>query len=613
VSDDLLNHYNRELSYLRHLAGEFADAYPKIATRLRLDGGGLTQDPHVERLIEAFAYLNARTRLKLDDDFPEITDALLGALYPHYLAPVPSMTIAQLALDPGQAEMTSGYAVPAGALLETEPVQGEPCRFRTSYPVTLWPMEVRQASLSRPPFNAPKARVPDRAAAMLHLTVGCWSDAVQFADLTLRSLRFFLRGQPQHVGPLYELIFNNTLAIALARAPRDPEAVPLDLANLRPVGFGRDEGLLPFSARSFLGYRLLSEFFTFPTKFHFFDLAGLTPAALRGIGSQLEVFLFLDRAAPELERNVSADTFRLGCTPLVNLFRQRAEPIRLTQADWEYRVVPDARRPQATEVYSIDRVTSTSPDGEVEEYQPFFSTHHAEDLTQPRRYWHAVRRPAGEAAGRVDHGTEVYLSLVNLEMQPRAPADWTVDVETTCLNRDLPHQLPFGGGQPRLQLIEGGALVSRIECLTAPTPTLRPPRRHGAMWRLISHLTLNHLSITDQGQGAAALCEILKLYDFTDSPETRGMIEGVRNVSSRRQVARVSGEGGGGICRGVEVTLHLDPARFAGGLFLFASVVEHFLGLYASINSFTRLVVTVQGREGVLKRWPPRAGEKVIL
>jgi type VI secretion system protein ImpG len=612
VSEELLPYYNRELSALRRLGAEFAEAHPKIASRLRL-GEHSSEDPHVERLIEAVAFLTARIRHKLDDDFPEITDAILGALYPHYLAPVPSMAIVQLDLGAGQAEMTGGYLVEAGSGLETEPVQGEPCRFRTCYPTMLWPIEVTQAGLYPPPFPAPETPASASATAVLRLVLRCRSDAVSFASLPLGSLRFFLRGEAQHVCPLYELILNNTLEVALASSPRQPTPVLLPRTCLSAVGFERDEGMLPYTARSFLGYRLLTEFFAFPEKFHFFDLSGLDARALGRIeGPQLEVYLFLNRSLADLEKNVDADTFQLGCTPVVNLFQQRAEPVQLSHTGWEYRVVPDARRPLATEVYSVDRVSAVSPDSEEVEYLPFFSTRHVADRTAGQRYWHATRR-AEEAEGRGDRGTEVYLSLVDQDFSPSSASGWTLDIETTCLNRDLPHRLPFGGDQPRLQLSEGG-LVSTIRCLTPPTATLRPARRHGALWRLVSHLTLNHLSIVDRGEGIDPLREILRLYDYVGSPETRALIEGVLRVDSRLVVGRLRGRGAAGVCRGLEISVHLDEERFSGsGVFLFASVLERFLALYASINSFTQMVATVQGREGILRRWPPRAGEKVLL
>jgi type VI secretion system protein ImpG len=274
--------------------------------------------------------------------------------------------------------------------------------------------------------------------------------------------------------------------------------------------------------------------------------------------------------------------------------------------------VPDRRLPLAHEIYSIDRVVGSPPQGEAVEYRPFFSVKHALDRGRDRTFWHATRRPAEEAGVSGDKGTDVYLALVDLEFRPSAPANWTLDVETTCLNRDLPERLPFGGDQPRLEMTQGKGLVARIRCLTPPSRTLRPELRHGTLWRLISHLSLNHLSLVGDDK-AEALREILKLYDLKDSEETRSQIDGLLSISGRRIVGPVKTEGPLAYCRGVEVTIRLDEDRFTGGgLFLFASVLERFLALYCTMNSFTKLIATVKGREGELRRWRPRLGEKVL-
>jgi type VI secretion system protein ImpG len=608
MTDELLTLYNRELSFIRRMGAEFATVYPKIAKRLRVGADG-SEDPHVERLVQAFAYLNARTRHKIEDDFPEISDAVLGVLYPHYQLPIPSMAIVQFDLDPGQAELTTGTPVASGTVLETETIEGEPCRFRTCYPTSLWPIDVSDARMSRPPFDAPTSPGSTRAAAALQLVLRCRSGATTFAALAPGVLRFFLRGQSQHVYPLYEMLFNNVLEVSLASGPGDPEPTLLPPECVGAVGFAPDEGLLPYPPRSFVGYRLLTEFFAFPEKFLFFDLHGLGAKELGHVGNELTIYFYLNRVSTTLEQNVTADTFRLGCTPIVNLYKQRAEPIELTHADWEYHIVPDARRPLAHEVYSLDRVAALSPAGEAVEFQPFFSAKHAADASAPVRFWHTTRRPAGPTEG----GTEVYVSLVDLGFRTDAPVGWTLDLETTCLNRDLPVRLPFGGDQPRMQFMEGGALVSTIKCLTPPTATLRPALKHGALWRLISHLSLNHMSLLDQEDGAAALREILKLYDFTDSEETRSLIAGVLRVSNRRSVRRPDPRSGS-VCRGMEVTVHLEEKRFTGSnMLLFTAVLERFLGLYCSINTFSRLVVTVEGRKGDLRKWAPRMGEKLLL
>ena len=226
MSDELLPYYNRELTYIRQLAAEFAEDHPKIAERLRLDPQH-ADDPHVERLIEAFAYLTARVRHKLDDEFPEIVGSLLGVLYPHYLAPIPSMAVVQFEVDAEQNQATTGYPIPPRTELETDPIRGEPCRFRTCYPVTLWPIEVKSATLMQPPFRAPNARLPRDPASVLRLVIATASQETPLARSGSASLRFFLRGQPQHTFRLYELIFNNAVAVALAGSPDDADPVLL--------------------------------------------------------------------------------------------------------------------------------------------------------------------------------------------------------------------------------------------------------------------------------------------------------------------------------------------------------------------------------------------------
>jgi len=613
MTAELLPFYNRELTYIRKLAAAFAEEHPKIAGRLRL-GPESIADPHVERLIEAFAYLTARIRHKLEDDFPEITQALLGVLYPHYQAPIPSMAIVQLDLDPEQNQLVTGYQVPRHTMLETDLIQGEACRFRTCYPVTLWPIELKQATLTKPPFVAPVTKYSAQAASVLRLVLNARDSAVTFSTLQLQSLRFFLKGQSQYVFRLYELILNGTLGVALARAPGDRDPTVLGPECLRSVGLETDEGLLPYPPRSFLGYRLLTEFFALPEKFLFFDLGGWSAEALAPLGNQLEIFFYLNQSVADLEHNIFGDTFRLGCTLIVNLYPQRAEPITLTAADSEYRIIPDIRRPLAHEVYAIDRVTASGADRQVLEFHPLFSIRHGLGDADIPAYWHADRRSGEATEGPGDQGSEVFLKLIDLDMQYRLEPNLTVDVETTCCNRDLPARLPFGGSQPRLQLSEGGGLVTSIKCLTPPTRTLRQAGREGMLWRLISHLSLNHLSLVSGGDNAAALREILRLYDFTASPQSLKMIDGIVDVASRRIVGRVPGDIQGAFCRGVEVTLRFDEGRYSGGgLFLFATVLERFLSLYCSVNSFTRLVARTTEQDGVLRKWPPRMGDRVLI
>ena len=613
MTDELLPYYDLELAFIRKMGAEFARANPKIAGRLRWAGDN-SEDPHVSRLIEAFAFLNARTRHKIEDEFPEVSQALLGVLYPHYLSPHPSASIAQFRIDRNQSELTSGYRIPRGSMVETEPIDGQPCRFRTAYDLQLWPFDVAAAVYQGQPFSAPRIPLSVGAESVIRIRLESYAPKVRFAQFALRQLRFYLHGPGRFMYDLYELILNDARGVVVAAGSQDPHAMVLE-AGISPVGFARDEGLCDYSPRSFPGYRLLTEYFAFPEKFLFFDLQGLSPAILDRVGQEghLEIFIYLNRHLPGLEQQVGRETFRLGCSPLTNLYKQRAEPISWSHTQSEYRVVPDARRPAAHEVYSIDRVVATNSRDRELEFAPFYSSRHALSGDEPRAFWHMTRRSAGYAAGQVDRGTEVYLSLVDLDFRPAQREQWTLDIETTCLNRDLPGRLQFGGGHPHLFLSPAGP-VDTIECLTPPTPTYRPTLRRGTLWRLISQLSLNHLSLADNQLGAEALREILRLYDMLDTAETRTMIDGLTGISSRRMVGRVAGAQAAGFCRGTEVTLHLDEDKFSGGgIFLFATVLERFLALYCSLNSFTKTVAKSNRRPGVLCEWAPRAGEQILL
>ncbi|HYO62036.1 MAG TPA: type VI secretion system baseplate subunit TssF [Pyrinomonadaceae bacterium] len=631
MRDELLDYYENELTFLRQMGAEFAQKNPRIAARLRLEPDRC-DDPHVERLIEAFAFLTARVHRKLNDEFPEVTESLLNVLYPHYLAPIPSMAVARFALDPEQGKLTTGYHVPRETRLYSRPIQGTPCRFRTSYPVTLWPVEVASAALeARAPADT-RGRWPE---AVIRISLRCLNETT-LGELTtaetddsparpIESLRFYLNGEPQLVYPLYEMLFNNAVSVELragageakrgARRAAQAASLRLPVSSLRAVGFEEGEAVLPYPARSFAGYRLLTEYFTFPEKFLFFDVTGLRAAAeTRAFGDHFDILVHLRDITPPRPA-VDAAAFQLGCTPVINLFTKIAEPIRLTQEQHEYRVIADVHRQAATEVYSVDAVTTTDPYlKQSRHFQPFYSVRHAEGEDDVERtFWYATRR-ASEREN--DRGTEVYLSLVDLGFNPHVPSVETVTVHTTLTNRDLPAALPPGGPDGDFD-VEGTGPLARVRCLRRPTETVRPPLRRGAHWRLISHLSLNHLSITEgpqEGDAAEALREILLLYDFTGSRATRQQVAGLRRVTSRRVVRQTGSRVGTGFVRGMETTVEFDEENFSGGgVFLFASVLERFLGLYVSVNSFNQLVATTRQREGTLRRWQPRAGDLTLL
>lgn len=606
TDDDLLDYYQRELTYLRKMGTAFARSYPKVAGRLEF-GGHESADPNVERLIESFAFLTGRIQRNLESEFPEVTAALLSLLYPQMVQPTPAMAIARLEVDHQQGQLTTGHVLPRHTHLSAEASGGARCQFRTAYDVTLWPVSVEEARIeSTDRFDGLET---GDVATILRLRLR--SHAGGFHGLAMRSLRLYIDADPILANSLYELLFSQVVRVAYlpggVGADHRPQILPAATA-LRPVGFGSDEAVLPYPRHAHPAYRLLQEYFAFPQKFLFLDLAVPQLTAETDV---LDVALLL-RYMPKERLVIDRHTFAPGCVPVVNLFPKMAEPVRLTHRMTEYRVVPDYQRELTTEIHSIERVVGLAETGEARAaYAPFFSFSHGQDDAGGEAFWTMRREPTG----RKDlPGTHVYMGFVNLRFQPTQPADETIFVHTLCTNRTLTEQMAAGAA---LQL-EVAAPLARLSLLTKPTAPRNPPLGGETAWRLISHLSLNYLSLADGAESLKALREILRLYAPSRDAAADQQIQGIADMHCRPVVRRAP-KGGrspdwSGFCRGIEVTLDFDERLYVGGsAFLFASVLNQFLGLYTTVNSFTQLKITSKQRSGVWKTWPPLSGDHNVL
>jgi type VI secretion system protein ImpG len=608
--------FERELALFGERMRNFARRYPAEASRLVPDPNRLV-DPHLERFIEGFALLTARIHHKLDSEFPELSESLLQILYPNLLAPVPSMGTAQLGIE-APAAQPQGVVLPRHTGLRTRPLgrPAMPCRWRTGYPVTLWPVQVTSAQVLHSYFPTGLS-IPPRTQAVLVLRLECLSPW-KFSELDLDRLRFFLGGDRQVIATLYEVLFNHTIQVAF-RAPQGQPGQTMLLPPdecLQQVGFEPDEALLPLAPEAFEGYRLLTEFLSFRDKFLYVDLGGWRQVRAAGIADKVEVVFFLSRAEENLEQGVTARTFQLGCTPIINLFEKSAEPLAVTQKATEYRVVPSRTWPMGMEVFSIDAVAALDPERhQLTEFQPFYAVYPGEDRNG-HAFWYAGRRPSNLEG---DRGTEAYLTLVDSEFDPRLPAEAVLDVRTTCFNRNWPVTYQRAG-EALFPETSSTQLPGPAVCLHSPTLPLRPGLSRASYWRLIAQNNLNHASLTDPDKGCQALQEMLRLCDFSDvrldrqlAQVNQQVIDGIRSLKCRPVQGQVTSGPQIGYCRGVEATVEFDEKNYVGvGLFLFACVLERFLGLYAGINSFSQLIARTSQAEGYLKKWPPRAANNQL-
>jgi type VI secretion system protein ImpG len=638
MDERLLQMYNLELGHLRETAAEFGREFPKIAGRLALgrDGKEVCDDPYVERLLEGFAFLAARVHLKMDAEYPRFTQGLLETVYPDYLCPVPSMAIVRLEPELNEPALAAGPTIKRGALLRSQPGKGErtSCTFTTAQDVRLLPLDVAEAAYVTREFGALDlpSHVIGKAAFRIKLRK---TASLPLKDIRLSPLTFHIRGVDDLPGQIYEQLFahRHTLVVREGGPGRKILAV-LPRESIRRVGFSGSQALLPPNPRGFEGYRLLREYFAFPERFLFFEFGGFDGALAQADGDEVELIAILDEQDARLEGRVDKSSFSLFCTPAVNLFEKTLDRITLSNAFSEFHVVPDRNRPLDFEVYQINSVTGhgDKPEDEVR-YMPFYQ---AKDIDAQNDAFFTVNRIPRLATDRErmarkalsDYaGTDVFISIVDGDMAPHRPDVKQLQIRALCTNRHLPIQMATGLGQTDFNM-EISAPVRSIRMVQQrPTPpkaslvlagqnTEESRASSGRFaWRLISHLSLNYLSLIDSGktQGAEALRELLKLYADPNDRDARKQIDGVRGVSHRPALRRVEVPGPITFARGLEVTVNLDESAFEGrGVFILGSVLEQFFQKYVSLNSFVETVITTQQRKEIM-RWPPQMGRREIL
>ncbi|CAN5776555.1 type VI secretion system baseplate subunit TssF [soil metagenome] len=626
----LLRYYNQELVHLREMGAEFATQFPKIASRLRLDGIEVA-DPYVERLLEGFAFLTARIQLKLDAEFPRFTNRLLEVLHPHFLAPIPSMLIAQLTPLHGDAALTKGVLVPRGSAMRSEAPRGTTtaCRFMTAHDMELWPAEIVSVSYfahaaNLPTGDAPALRKYGGGVRIKLRTTG----GLDFSQLACRDLRLCCSGIDDVAYRLHELLCGQALGV-LVMSGRSHETLPADA--IVPVGFDDEHALLPTSLQGFEGYRLMQEYFAFPHRFLFFDVKGVGQALKRLGGHEAEIVILLARGDGTLQQAVDTSSLSMHCVPAINLFEHRCDRIHIAPDSRDLHVVPDRTRPTDFEIHQLTKVTGYGSSLESERvFWPLYAAFHTEDrgaaasshTTAPSLAYYALQREPRVLSSAQQRdgprssyiGSEMFISIVDPNEAPFDADLQQLGVSAICSNRDLPLLMALGSGKTDLAL-DLAAPVASIRVVKGPSRPLSAQRDGNSAWRLVNHLSLNHLSLidADQGEGAAALREMLRLYTHGSDASLHKQIDGLRAVRSRPVVRRLTMPGPIAFGRGVEIEIEVDEMAFQGAsAFLLGCVLERFMARHVSMNGFTQTTVKSQTRGEILKG-KPRCGSRPIL
>ncbi|MGL6017035.1 MAG: type VI secretion system baseplate subunit TssF [Gibbsiella quercinecans] len=627
MDSKLLEYYNRELAYLREMGAEFAEQYPKVAGRLGMRGIDVA-DPYIERLMEGFAFLTSRVQLKMDAEFPRFSQRLLEIIYPNYLAPTPSMAIAELTPDSSKGDISGGFRVPRGTMMDSQTLKktGITCSYTTAHDVTLQPVRIKQVELGGIPADIPLAALGLQnrgSVSALRIRMECF-ESVTLKNLNLDQLMFYLAGPDLQAQQLLELVMQHSVGLLCQTVEATPQRCVLADDALRQEGFEPDQALLPNDLRNFEGYRLLQEYFAFPARFQFVSVSGLRPLLQNAHESQktlrqFDIIVLLDKQDLALERVIDASHLALHCTPVINLFPKVAERITLNENHHEYHLVVDNIRPLDYEVFSVQRLGSSASEKRYEqEFRPFYSTLSEDDgnygayfsLRREQRSLSEHARRYGTRTGYI--GSEVFVSLVDERQSPWHSDLKYLTADVLCTSRDLPLMLLQDQGN---FVMPDSIPIQQVTLKKGPTPP-RPALADGMIaWRLISQLQLNYLSLMDGDpqQGAASLRQLLGLYGNLSEPAIAKQIQGVRHCQLRPVYRRVPEPGPIVFARGIAIDLTVDERAFSGSSpYLLGSVLERLFSRLVAINTFTEMTLSSQQR-GEIAHWQARVGKRTLI
>lgn len=630
MRDKLLELYNGELAFIRELGGEFARDFGKVAHRLDLQTFKC-EDPYVERLLEGFAFLAARVRLKIDEEYSTFAQSLLQIVFPHLLPPTPSMAVVRFEPKLDEGRLEESYRLERGTKLQAVMRRGDStaCQFTTTSDVDLWPIALTKADYLPTSTAMSSAAIPGRQGCKAAISLRFEAKgSFKFADMPINQLRLFLSGDGALSGKIYERLVAHGQRVVL-RDPSDlASSIVLNSDTIQQVGFADDEAILPYDNRSFQGYRLLHEYFALPERFLFVDLVNLQAAIRRIASKSLEIIILLDEDDEELEGYVDASRFELFCSPAINLFEMDLDRVLLNTKEPEFHLVPSKPQPVDFEIYDLQQVQGIGRNAEpMATFEPFYKVNHQSAPAKEKAYYAIRREPrlvrhSRDPAGRLGsyRGSEVFLSLVDAKEAPYPHDLRQLAISARCTNRDLPARLAVGMGKTDFTL-RSGAPVASIRAVAGPTPPRESIAADRTAWQLISQLSLNYLSIgganqsdpMEEARSAAALTELLSIYARSSGVTNgRGDI-GIVGVKTEPMTSKLPIKGPIVFGRGVKINLAFDDTKFEGpSFFLLGAVLERFFARYVSLNSFTQTTINSKER-GTIIQWPVRHGLRQTL
>ena len=592
-------YFQDELTALRGLGAEFAETNPRLAPFLATEA----QDPDVERLLEGFAFLTGRLRQKLEDELPELTHSVMNLLWPNFLKPIPSMSMVQLSPMDGLSEKKQ---IKRKSMVLSTPVDGTQCQFQTCFDVDLYPLVVSDIQHSI-----------QSTGSNISIQLSILDEKANIDEMKLDFLRFHLFGDLQTSNLLYLFFSRYVQGIRINAIDSEGNKhflSALQQSDISPVGFSDDENLLPYSANVFKGYRVIQEYFSLPEKYLFIDFKGLDNLAkqLKKLNidnlSYLQLECSFSRTL-DAGTSIGIDSLRLYCTPVVNLFAHKSNPVQLDHKKVDYRLLPSAINPKHYEVYQVNEVEGWGHSDHKRKKYPYFDSfeHSLNDTLNEKKaqLYYQIRVKEAQDGQALDS----YIAFVDQSEHSKTPQVETIEASLICTNRNLPIKLGIGDIN---MAGEGIPEYVNIINISQVTPEFIPPMDKGFHWQLISNMSLNYQSLMDKD----ILRIILTSYDyrsFYDRQQARASqhrLDGIDTI----KVDFIDRLYYGRPVRGIRSTIRVLESRFTneGEMFLFFTVLNEFFSLYVSLNSFHELIV-LGIEQGEIYKWPARIGQQPII
>lgn len=571
-------YYLNELEKLREQATEFSQRYPTIAPQL----AQASADPDVERILEGVAYLCAQIREKIDDDFPEFAQGLLKQIFPHYLRPIPSMTIMQFT---AKDILKSKVEVKQGTFVDSYEVNNISCRFSTAFELNVWPMTVTNA------------RHTENTIGKKSIEIDFSMTGVSVSQYTDDKLRLHIGGDYHTAVEIYYLLMNCVDNIEIQASGND--AVLAHDITIAPVGFANAEGLIDMPSNAFPAYRLIQEYFVLKEKFLFIDIQNIKEYLHRFSTNSFTIKFILKDSIKTVPR-LNAQRFMLNATPAVNLFKRDAETMLNDHKRSEYLIRPLRDTAKQFQIYTVDSVVGQNRRSGGE------TVYSDIGLANPD----LNTRPVYQTQHRHDEneGDRVYINFSYPEDYKLTNQE-TLTIDLTCSNGEHPSKLKPGDIS---KATSSTSELMTFKNIIKPSDHQNIPAGSSMLWRLLSHLSLNFLSLADTDN----LKALLGLYIFSSSSGTtlevanRKRIEGINKVVVKACDRLVAGIP----MRGQGINIRVNPENFAGtgDIYLFGVVLNQLFASFASINCFTEFSLTDDTNEETY-RWQARLGERPLI